>query len=46
MTTKQQLQNKIEELETQLNEFKQQLNNFRECPKIENAGRGDVLEVL
>ena len=44
MTTKTQLQNKIQELEAELNQFKQQLNDYKEHPTIENASVGDVLE--
>ena len=43
MTTKSQLQTKIQELETELQEFKQQLNNYKEVT-IETANVGDVLE--
>ena len=43
MTTKTQLQSKIQELETELQEFKQQLNNYKEVT-IETANVGDVLE--
>ena len=44
MTSKTQLQTKIQELETELQEFKQQLNNYKETPTIETAKVGDVLE--
>jgi hypothetical protein len=44
MTTKNQLQTKIQELETELQEFKQQLSNYKETPTIETASVGDVLE--
>ena len=44
MTTKSQLQTKIQELETELQSFKQQLNNYKETPTIETAKVGDVLE--
>ena len=44
MTTKTQLQTKIQELESELQEFKQQLNNYKETPTIETAKVGDVLE--
>jgi hypothetical protein len=43
MTTKTQLQSKIQELETELQEFKHQLNNYKEVT-IETAKVGDVLE--
>ena len=43
MTTKTQLQNKIQELETELQEFKKQLGSYKEIT-IENASVGDVLE--
>jgi len=43
MTTKQQLQTKIQELENQLTEFKQQLSNYKEVT-LETAVPGDVLE--
>ena len=43
MTTKTQLQNKIQELETELVEFKSQLSSYEEVT-IENASVGDVLE--
>ena len=43
MTTKTQLQSKIQELETELQEFKQQLNNYKEVT-IETANVGDTLE--
>tara|TARA_R110000868_G_scaffold235667_1_gene489586 strand:- start:21 stop:488 length:468 start_codon:yes stop_codon:yes gene_type:complete len=43
MTSKNQLQSKIEELEAQLQEFKKQLNNYKEVT-IENASVGDVLD--
>ncbi len=43
MTTKTQLQSKIQELETELQEFKHQLNNYKEVT-IETANVGDVLE--
>ena len=44
MTTKSQLQTKIQELETELQSFKQQLNNYKEFPTIQEAKIGDVLE--
>jgi hypothetical protein len=44
MTTKTQLQSKIQELETELQEFKQQLNNYKDHPTIQEAQVGDVLE--
>lgn len=43
MTTKTQLQNKIQELEKELQQFKNQLNDYKEIT-IENASVGDVLE--
>ena len=43
MTSKNQLQNKIQELESELNSFKQQLNSYKETT-IENAVVGDTLE--
>jgi hypothetical protein len=43
MTTKTELQNKIQELEAELVEFKSQLNSYKEVT-IENASVGDVLE--
>ena len=43
MTTKTQLQNKIQELEAELQEFKSQLSSYEEVT-IENASVGDVLE--
>jgi hypothetical protein len=43
MTSKNQLQSKIQELEAELQEFKQQLNTYKETT-IENASVGDVLE--
>jgi hypothetical protein len=43
MTTKTQLQNKIQELEAELQSFKQQLNTYTEIT-IENASVGDTLE--
>jgi len=42
MTSKTQLQSKIQELETQLKEFKSQLNNYQEVT-LETAKVGDVL---
>jgi hypothetical protein len=44
MTTKTQLQTKIQELESELQSFKQQLNNYKETPTIQEASVGDVLE--
>jgi hypothetical protein len=44
MTSKNQLQTKIQELESELHSFKQQLNNYKEIPTIETAKVGDVLE--
>lgn len=42
VTTKTQLQNKIQELEKELQQFKDQLNNYKEIT-IKNASVGDVL---
>ena len=42
MTTKTQLQNKIQELEAELQSFKTQLSNYQELT-LENAEPGDVL---
>ena len=44
MTSKTQLQTKIQELESELQEFKQQLNNYKDHPTIQEASVGDVLE--
>jgi hypothetical protein len=44
MTTKTQLQTKIQELEAELQSFKQQLNTYKETPTIQEASVGDVLE--
>jgi uncharacterized protein YqgV (UPF0045/DUF77 family) len=44
MTSKNQLQSKIQELEAELQEFKQQLNTYKETPTIQEASVGDVLE--
>jgi hypothetical protein len=44
MTSKTQLQTKIQELEEELSSFKQQLNNYKEFPTIQEAQVGDVLE--
>jgi hypothetical protein len=44
MTTKTQLQTKIQELESELQSFKQQLNNYKDQPTIQTAQVGDVLE--
>jgi hypothetical protein len=43
MTSKNQLQSKIQELEAELQSFKQQLNTYTEIT-IENASVGDTLE--
>jgi cell shape-determining protein MreC len=43
MTSKNQLQSKIQELEAELQEFKEQLNTYKEIT-IETASVGDVLE--
>ena len=43
MTTKTQLQNKIQELESELQEFKSQLSSYKEVT-IETAVPGDTLE--
>ena len=43
MTSKNQLQSKIQELEAELQEFKQQLGSYKEIT-IETASVGDVLE--
>ena len=43
MTTKTQLQNKIQELEAELQAFKTQLNNYQELT-LENAHPGDILD--
>ena len=44
MTSKNQLQSKIQELEAELQSFKQQLNTYKETPTIQEASVGDVLE--
>ena len=44
MTSKNQLQSKIQELEVELQSFKQQLNTYKETPTIQEASVGDVLE--
>lgn len=44
MTTKSQLQSRIQELENELKSLKEQLNNFKESPTIEDAEIGDTLE--
>jgi hypothetical protein len=44
MTSKTQLQSKIQELEEELQQFKQQLNNYKDHPTIQEASVGDVLE--
>ena len=43
MTTKTQLQNKIQELEAELQSFKKQLDSYKEVT-VETASIGDVLE--
>jgi hypothetical protein len=43
MTSKSQLQSKIQELEKELNSFKKQLDSYKEIT-IENAAIGDVLD--
>jgi len=43
MTTKTQLQNKIQELESELQKFKSQLSSYKEIT-IETAVPGDTLE--
>ena len=44
MTTKSQLQTKIQELEAELSAFKTQLNNYKEAPSIQEASVGDILD--
>ena len=44
MTTKTQLQNKIQELEAELQEFKKQLGSYKETPTLQEANVGDTLE--
>jgi hypothetical protein len=44
MTSKTQLQSKIQELESELQQFKQQLSNYKDHPTIQEASVGDVLE--
>ena len=44
MTTKTQLQNKIQELEAELQEFKQQLGSYKDTPTLQEARVGDTLE--
>jgi hypothetical protein len=44
MTSKFQLESKIQELEEELQQFKQQLNNYKDHPTIQEASVGDVLE--
>ena len=44
MTSKNQLQTKIQELESELQQFKQQLSNYKDHPTIQEASVGDVLE--
>ena len=44
MTTKTQLQNKIQELESELVEFKSQLSSYKETPKLQEPNVGDTLE--
>ena len=43
MTSKTQLQNKIQELESELQSFKSQLNNYK-VPTLQEASVGDTLE--
>jgi hypothetical protein len=43
MTSKTQLQNKIQELEAELQSFKEELNNYKEVT-LEDASVGDTLE--
>ena len=43
MTSKTQLQNKIQELEAELQSFKSQLNNYK-VPTLQEASVGDTLE--
>jgi hypothetical protein len=44
MTTKSQLQSKIQELEAELQQFKSQLSSYKETPTLQEAKVGDVLE--
>lgn len=44
MTTKTELQNKIQELESELVEFKSQLSSYKETPTLQEANVGDTLE--
>jgi hypothetical protein len=44
MTTKSQLQSKIQELEAELSAFKTQLSSYKETPTLQEASVGDVLE--
>ena len=44
MTSKSQLESKIQELEEELQSFKQQLNNYKDHPTIQEASVGDTLE--
>ena len=44
MTTKTELQNKIQELEAELVEFKSQLSSYKETPTLQEANVGDTLE--
>ena len=44
MTTKTELQNKIQELETELAEFKSQLGSYKETPTFQEANVRDILE--
>ena len=44
MTTKSQLQSKIQELEAELQQFKSQLSSYKETPTLQEASVGDVLE--
>jgi hypothetical protein len=44
MTSKTQLETKIQELESELQSFKQQLSNYKDHPTIQEASVGDVLQ--
>ena len=44
MTSKNQLQTKIEQLESELQSFKQQLGSYKETPTLQEANVGDTLE--
>ena len=44
MTTKTELQNKIQELESELVEFKSHLSSYKETPTLQEAYVGDTLE--